>query len=417
MRRIAIINQKGGVGKTTSCCNVGAALAATGKKCLLIDLDPQANLTMHLGFEPDSDRPSIYDVLTDNVPIADAAVEARENLTLVCSHIDLAAAEMELVSVMGREVILRDALRAHGDAYDYILIDCPPSLGVLTINGLAAMNEVFVPMQPHFLALQGVGKLLETIRLVKDRINGELSLTGIILCMYEAGTRLAGEVSADLAAFLDESRGTDAPWANAKVFDTIIRRNIKLAECPSHGMTIAEYAPRSNGAIDYASLTAEVLGVDAEVVFAATPAKRPVAAAGADEAITEAEPPAEEVAEVTSPDQEPEVVAEASEPPADTTPVFDAGDRVALGPDDVTESGTPEPAEAIAEVDEVVEEVAATSEPAIEEEHEAPAPIEAAEPVQPAPTPAPAHASPAPVKRSIPIVYEEEPATSGARRD
>ncbi|HRX85295.1 MAG TPA: AAA family ATPase, partial [Phycisphaerae bacterium] len=277
MRRIAIINQKGGVGKTTSCCNVGATIAAAGHRVLLLDLDPQAHLTMHLGVEPDGDKPSIYNVLTDNLPLAEAAVEVRENLAIVPSHIDLAAAEMELVSVMGREVILRDALQKYTQDYDYLLMDCPPSLGVLTINGLAAVNEIIVPMQPHFLALQGVGKLLETIGLVRSRINPDLKVSGIILCMYEAGTRLAGEVSADLAAFLEQSRDSDVPWANAVVYSTIIRRNIKLAECPSHGQTITEYAPQSNGAIDYAALTAEIMGVDAETLrpTAAAPARKP----------------------------------------------------------------------------------------------------------------------------------------------
>jgi chromosome partitioning protein len=342
MRRIAIINQKGGVGKTTSCCNVGAAMAAAGRRVLLIDLDPQANLTMHLGHEPDSDKPSIYDVLTDNVPVAEATLQVRENLWLIPSHIDLAAAEMELVSVMGREVILRDALAAADQSFDFVLIDCPPSLGVLTINGLAAMEEVFVPMQPHFLALQGVGKLLETIRLVKDRINPQLSLTGIILCMYEAGTRLAGEVSADLAGFLEESRGTDAPWADAVVFSTIIRRNIKLAECPSHGLTIAEYAARSNGAQDYAALTAEILGVElASIPFpAANTAKSDAIENPKEEETATAADTGDAQAETGSVDTVPDnCEADATAPvnpvPDDDASAFDAGDRAAFGPDDM----------------------------------------------------------------------------------
>lgn len=260
MRQIAIINQKGGVGKTTSCCNVGAAIAQSGHRVLLIDLDPQAHLTMHLGIEPDADRKSIYDVLTDGTPIADATIPVRDRLDLVPSHIDLAAAEMELVSVVGREVVLREALSAVSANYDYVVIDCPPSLGVLTINGLAAVTEVLVPMQPHFLALQGVGKLLESIHLIKLRINPDIRVLGVVLCMYEAGTRLAGEVAADLKGFLEASRGTDKPWAGAQVFESVIRRNIKLAECPSHGQTIFEYEARSNGAADYASLTAEIIG-------------------------------------------------------------------------------------------------------------------------------------------------------------
>ncbi|GJM24537.1 MAG: hypothetical protein DHS20C16_09520 [Phycisphaerae bacterium] len=262
MRRIAVINQKGGVGKTTSCCNVGAAIASTGRRVLMIDLDPQAHLSMHLGIDPYPDRPSVYDVLTDNLPVSEATIQLSENLHLIPAHIDLAAAEMELVSVMGREVILRDALPEFAEQYDVMMMDCPPSLGVLTINGLAAANEVLIPLQPHFLALQGVGKLLETIELVQKRINPELVVSGIILCMYEAGTRLAAEVTSDLKEFVEAARDTRKPWSKAKVFDTCIRRNIKLAESPGYGKTIFDYAHSSNGAMDYAMLAAEVLGID-----------------------------------------------------------------------------------------------------------------------------------------------------------
>jgi chromosome partitioning protein len=262
MRRIAVINQKGGVGKTTSCCNIGAAIASTGRRVLMIDLDPQAHLSMHLGIDPYPDRPSVYDVLTDGLPLADAAITLSKNLQLIPAHIDLAAAEMELVSVMGREVILRDALPGFSEQFDVLMMDCPPSLGVLTINGLAAANEVLIPLQPHFLALQGVGKLLETIELVQKRINPELVVSGIILCMYEAGTRLAAEVTSDLKEFVEAARDMRKPWSKAKVFSTVIRRNIKLAESPGYGKTIFDYAHSSNGATDYAALAAEVLGID-----------------------------------------------------------------------------------------------------------------------------------------------------------
>ncbi len=262
MRRIAVINQKGGVGKTTSCCNVGAAIASTGRRVLMIDLDPQAHLSMHLGVDPYPDRTSVYDVLTDNLPLSEALIRLNDNLHLIPAHIDLAAAEMELVSVMGREVLLRDAMPEIADQYDVLMMDCPPSLGVLTINGLAAATEVLIPLQPHFLALQGVGKLLETIELVQKRINPELVVSGIILCMYEAGTRLAAEVTSDLKDFVESSRDSQKPWSSAKVFDTFIRRNIKLAESPGYGKTIFDYAQSSNGAIDYAMLAAEVLGIE-----------------------------------------------------------------------------------------------------------------------------------------------------------
>lgn len=228
----------------------------------MIDLDPQAHLSMHLGIDPYPDRPSVYDVLTDNLPVSEATIQLSENLHLIPAHIDLAAAEMELVSVMGREVILRDALPEFAEQYDVMMMDCPPSLGVLTINGLAAANEVLIPLQPHFLALQGVGKLLETIELVQKRINPELVVSGIILCMYEAGTRLAAEVTSDLKEFVEAARDTRKPWSKAKVFDTCIRRNIKLAESPGYGKTIFDYAHSSNGAMDYAMLAAEVLGID-----------------------------------------------------------------------------------------------------------------------------------------------------------
>lgn len=263
MRKIAVINQKGGVGKTTSCCNVGAAIASTGQRVLMMDLDPQAHLSMHLGIDPYPDRASVYNVLTDNLPLPEATLKINDNLHLVPSNIDLAAAEMELVSVMGREVILRDALPEIEDQYDVLMMDCPPSLGVLTINGLAAANEVIIPLQPHFLALQGVGKLLETIELVQKRINPDLVVSGIILCMYEAGTRLAAEVSSDLTEFIAAARETQKPWSKANVYKTHIRRNIKLAESPGYGKTIFDYAPSSNGAKDYATLAAEVLGRDA----------------------------------------------------------------------------------------------------------------------------------------------------------
>src|SRR5437870_2290034 len=202
MRRIAIINQKGGVGKTTTSVNLGAALARAGKRVCVLDLDPQAHATTHLGLEPDGQTPSMYDVLIDDKPLADVRKQVEDNLWLVGSDINLAAAEVELAGVVGREVILRDVLAAD-DTFDYLLMDCAPSLGVLTLNALCAASEVFIPLQPHFLALHGLSKLLETTALVAKRINPELKVTGIILCMYEAATKLAGEVVDDLQEYLD----------------------------------------------------------------------------------------------------------------------------------------------------------------------------------------------------------------------
>ena len=259
MQTIAVLNQKGGVGKTTTVANLGAALAALGQRVCVVDLDPQSHLTLHLGLDTGADSPSIYRVLLDGMPLERAVVSAGENLFAVGSNIDLAAAEMELVSVVGREVILRDALEKVRDRFDICLIDCPPSLGLLTLNALATADEVIIPLQPHFLALQGFGKLLETIALVSRRINPQLTVGGVLLCMYESGTRLSSEVVSDLESFLESARQADLPWSQARVFNTVIRRNVRLAESPSYGKAIFDYAPKCHGAEDYASLAREVL--------------------------------------------------------------------------------------------------------------------------------------------------------------
>jgi chromosome partitioning protein len=261
MRTIAIINQKGGIGKTTTAVNLGAALAARDHRVLLVDLDPQAHMTLHVGLELGPEADSISSVLCDGTPIEKAQHVCQENLSVVGSNIDLAAAEVELVSVVGREVLLRDAFEAVQDRFDYCLIDCPPSLGVLTLNALAASDEVIIPLQAHFLALQGLGKLLETVALVNKRINPRLRVAGVLLCMFENSTRLSGEVVADLRNFLGDARDTDVPWSQAEIFKTVIRRNVRLAESPSYGQTIFDYAPRCPGASDYASLARELLGI------------------------------------------------------------------------------------------------------------------------------------------------------------
>jgi chromosome partitioning protein len=260
MRRIAIINQKGGVGKTTTAVNLAAALAECGQRVCVIDLDPQAHATTHLGIEPDGKSSSMYDVLVNSRPLAEVRRKVGERLWIAGSDINLAAAEVELAGVVGREVILRDLLLQDEGAFDFVFMDCAPSLGVLTLNALAAASEVFIPLQPHFLALHGMGKLLETTALVAKRINPALKVTGIVLCLYESSTRLAQEVVNDLQAYLDKSRGTSAPWAKARIFKTHIRRNIKLAECPSFGQSIFAYAATCHGALDYMSLAQEVLG-------------------------------------------------------------------------------------------------------------------------------------------------------------
>lgn len=260
MRRIAILNQKGGVGKTTTTVNLSAALAATGRRVCVLDLDPQAHATTHLGLEPDGTLPSIYDVLVANKSLASVRRAADTNLWVCPADINLAAAEVELAGVVGREVILRESLAQDAEPFDYMLMDCGPSLGVLTLNALAAADEVFIPLQPHFLALHGLSKLLETTALVSRRINPKLKVTGVVVCLFDAQTKLAQEVVNDLRVFLDKSRNQPVPWADARVFDTKIRRNVKLAECPSHGKSIFRYAPTCPGATDYAALANEVIG-------------------------------------------------------------------------------------------------------------------------------------------------------------
>jgi len=259
MRSIAVMNQKGGVGKTTTAVNLSAALAELGQRVCLIDLDPQAHATLHLGVEPLPDQPSVYDILMGKSMPADVRRQVRDNLWLIGSSLDLAAAEVELVSVIGREVILRDKLRADSADFDFLLVDCPPSLGLLTLNALAAVEEVFIPLQPHFLALHGLSKLLETIELVAERLNSRLRLSGVMLCMYDANTRLAAEVNDDVDAFFQSARQRHTPWARAAVFQSRIRRNIRLAEAPSFGQSIFQYAPSSHGAEDYRQLAEEVL--------------------------------------------------------------------------------------------------------------------------------------------------------------
>jgi chromosome partitioning protein len=268
MRRIAIINQKGGVGKTTTAVNLAAALAECGQRVCVLDLDPQAHATTHLGIEPDGKSSSMYDVLVNSRPLAEVRRKVGERLWLASSDINLAAAEVELAGVVGREVILRDLLLQDEGAFDYVFMDCAPSLGVLTLNALSAANEVFIPLQPHFLALHGLGKLLETTALVAKRINPALKVTGVVLCLYEATTRLAQEVLSDLQEYFEKSRGTPAPWAKARIFTTRIRRNIKLAECPSYGQSIFTYAPNCHGALDYMALAQEVLGESPRVLAA-----------------------------------------------------------------------------------------------------------------------------------------------------
>jgi len=261
MRSIAIINQKGGVGKTTTAVNLSAALAAKGLRVGLIDLDPQAHASLHLGIDLQQPLPSVYDLLTSEMSLADIWQPVAENLSVASSHIDLAAAEVELAGVVGREVILRDKLEFERSKFDYVLIDCPPSLGVLTLNALSAVDDVFLPLQPHFLALHGLSKLLQTIDLVSRRLNDRLRLAGVVMCLYDSGTRLAGEVTADVEEFFEQSRAKETPWQGVHLFQSRIRRNIRLAEAPSFEQSVFQYAPQSAGAQDYQALAEEMISL------------------------------------------------------------------------------------------------------------------------------------------------------------
>ena len=254
-RRIALMNQKGGVGKTTTCVNLGAALARRGLRVLLVDMDPQANLTVHMDVRPDALEKSVYDVLAGRASIAEAVRPTSTlGMDILPASLDLAGAEMELVSTVGREQILKEALDRHlapadgVEPCDFVLVDCPPSLGLLSVNALTAVREVIVPLQAEFFALQGMARLREVVGLVEKRLNPGLAVVGILPSMLDSRTTLSREV-------LTEIRG----YFGAAVFGTAIRRNVKLAEASSHGRTVFEYAPDSNGAADYAALAEEVL--------------------------------------------------------------------------------------------------------------------------------------------------------------
>src|ERR1041385_2943609 len=218
-RVIALINQKGGVGKTTTTVNLGAAVAEAGKRVLLVDLDPQAHLTLHVGIDPASLETSIYDLLVDdNASAFEVVRKVSDRIAVLPAEVDLAAAEQDLASLPDRHTRLKKKLVPLAEAFDYVLLDCPPSLGMLTINALAAAHEVIVPMQAHFLALQGLSKLLETVQLIRQRVNTSLRVSGVVLAMHEAQTNLANEVVNDLQQFFDSARKFAMPWSNARIY-------------------------------------------------------------------------------------------------------------------------------------------------------------------------------------------------------
>lgn len=266
-RVIALMNQKGGVGKTTTTVNVGAAMAAGGARVLLIDLDPQAHLTLSVGMEPGEMDKTNYDLFVDPDTTAMEVVREVEsigNLAVLPAETNLAGVESELAEATeagDAQSILRDKCVDLFDQFDAVLIDCPPALGLLTVNALCAATEVVVPMQSHFLAMQGMTKLFETIGAVREGINPQLKVAGVVLCMHEANTLLAGEVRAELDGFFAQAEEGQA-WHGARVFEPAVRRNIKLAEAPSFGQPVLAYAPESNGAADYRKLARSILGSD-----------------------------------------------------------------------------------------------------------------------------------------------------------
>lgn len=246
-RIIALVNQKGGVAKTTSTINIGAALANKGKKVLLIDLDPQGNLTASLNISAHELDNTIHEVLKGDSKIY-KTIKTINNYSVIPADIRLSGAEIELSSQPGREMILKERLGPIVVDYDYILIDCPPSLGLLTLNGLTAAKEIFIPLQAEYLALHGMGQLLKTVETVNKRLNPDLAITGIITTFYDNRKILNREVLEKIEAYFPD-----------KLFNTRIRNNISLAEAPSYGMDIFQYKNNSNGAKDYAALTKEII--------------------------------------------------------------------------------------------------------------------------------------------------------------
>ncbi|KRM59571.1 ParA family protein [Secundilactobacillus malefermentans] len=251
---IALANQKGGVGKTTTAVNLGASIADLNQKVLLVDTDAQGNATSGVGIKKSTIEKDIYDVIVNEEPISEAILQtAHERLDIVPATIQLSGAEIELTPQMARETRLKDALEEVKDQYDYILIDCPPSLGLITINAFTACDSILIPVQSEYYALEGLSQLLNTVKLVQKHFNRDLAVEGVLLTMYDARTNLGKQVNAEVRKYFSD-----------KVYKTIIPRNVRLSEAPSYGMPIMDYDNKSKGAIVYGELAKEVLAAHGE---------------------------------------------------------------------------------------------------------------------------------------------------------